>query len=203
MQQEMVTLDGRRAARRCESQSPPTHYSTAERRQHRLPRNYFRRFFDTSGFDQQTIRVSVEGGTLVLGVDRVEIPEQCDQNDHPDTAPTTDARAKTRYYRFPIPPCVDLATIRAILSTDGVLLVEANTDTGTLSSPDLSLGSSGTDSGAGGQITGKREKIGKAVFRDDDDGRRRMQLLVDIGDSFRPKDIYVQAIKSDRFQVCR
>ena len=88
-----------------------------------------------------------------------------------------------------------------MLSTDGVLLVEADTEAATLSSPEQSLGSSGTDSGP--PTTGRREKIGKPVFRDDDDGRRRMHLLVDVGDSFRPKDVYVQAIKSDRFQVCR
>ena len=46
------------------------------------------------------------------------------------------------------------------------------------------------------------EKIGKPVFREDDDGKRRMHLLIDVGESFRPKDIYVQAIKSNRFQVC-
>jgi len=176
--------------------------STAgERRQPRLPRNYFRRFFDTSGFDQRTIRVSVERGTLVLGVQRLPVAEQTGANENRDAAATKNVRAKTSYYRFPIPPSVDLATIRAVLSTDSILLVEADTGTGALSSPDQSLGSSGTESGTGQPVIAKREKIGKPVFRDDDDGKRRMHLLVDVGDSFRPNDIYVQAIKSDRFQV--
>ena len=210
MREEMVPLDGRRAARRCRSQSPTTKGGNTaggnDRRQARLPRNYFRRFFDTSGFDQRTVRVSVERGTLVLGVNRLPVPpeESNEDGDICDAASTRETvRTKTRYYRFPIPPSVDLTTIRAVLSTDNVLLVEADTGTGTLSSPEQSLGSSGTESGAGGPATGKREKIGKPVFREDEDGKRRMHLLVDIGDSYRPKDIYVQAIKSDRFQVCR
>jgi len=207
MRQEIVVLDGRRSVRRCRSQSPTTQDGTAaaerptQRRQPRLPSNYFRRFFDTTGFDQQTVRVSVERGTLVLGVDRLPMPEQSDDSDHRDTTPMKTGRARTRYFRFPIARSVDLATIRAVLSTDGVLLVEADTGTATLSSPEQSLGS--TDSGGAPPTTAKREKIGKPMFRDDDDGKRRMHLLVDVGDSFRPKDVYVQAIKSDRFQVCR
>jgi len=203
MRDEMVVLDGRRAVRRCRSQSPADSATAADRptrrRLPRLPTNYFRRFFDTSGFDQQTVRVSVERGTLVLGVDRVAPAPQSDRRE--SASPKSGGRARTRYFRFSIPPVVDLATIRAVLSTDGVLLVEADTEAATLSSPEQSLGSSGTDSGP--PTTGRREKIGKPVFRDDDDGRRRMHLLVDVGDSFRPKDVYVQAIKSDRFQVCR
>jgi len=200
MRDEMIVLDGRRAVRRCRSQSPPpTTVVTQHRRQPQLPPNYFRRFFDTSGFDQETVRVSVERGTLVLGVDRVAMS---DDSDHRDTTSLESGRARTKYFRFSIPRSVDLSTIRAVLSTDGVLLVEADTGTGTLSSPGQSLGSSGADSG-GAPVTGaKREKIGKPVFREDDDGKRRMHLLVDVGDSFRPKDVYVQAIKSDRFQVC-
>jgi len=203
MRDEMVVLDGRRAVRRCRSQSPADSATAADRptrrRLPRLPTNYFRRFFDTSGFDQQTVRVSVERGTLVLGVDRVAPAPQSDRRE--SASPKSGGRARTRYFRFSIPPVVDLATIRAVLSTDGVLLVEADTEAATLSSPEQSLGSSGTDSGP--PTTGRREKIGKPVFRDDDDGRRRMHLLVDVGDSFRPKDVYVQAVKSDRFQVCR
>lgn len=224
MRDEIVELQGGHrsaaaAARRCRSQSPTAQDGggsatgvggerAARRRQPRLPRNYFRKFFDTSGFDQQTVRVSVERGTLVVGVDR--LPAAAEKSDDADdkgdtTTRTTDRRQMTRYYRFPMPPSVDLATVRAVLSTDGVLLVEADTCTGTLSSPEPehSVGSSGTDSGsAGPPTTGKREKIGKPVFMDDEDGKRRMHLLIDVGDSFRPKDIYVQAIKSDRFQVC-
>lgn len=206
MRRETVTLDGQRTARRCRSQSPTTQdNATGERvtprRQPRLPQNYFRRFFNVSGFDQQTVRVSVERGSLVLGVVKLPVPEQPGDIEKPVATPTKAVRARTRYYRFPIPPSVELATIRAVLSTDGVLLVEADTGTGTLSSPDQSIGSSGTDS-AGPPTIAKREKIGKPMFRDDDDGKRRMHLLVDVGDSFRPKDVYVQAIKSDRFQVC-
>lgn len=205
MRDEIVPLGGRRAGRRCRSQSPTTQdgAAAASRRQQKLPRNYFRRFFDTSGFDQETVRVSVERGTLVLGVDKVPELEQSVVNDNQNTSATKDVRTRTRYYRFPIPPSIDLTTMRAVLSTDGVLLIEANTGNGILSSPDHSLGSSGTDSGAGPPVIAKREKIGKPTFRDDDDGKRRMHLLVDVGDSFRPKDIYVQAIKSDRFQVCQ
>jgi len=213
MQQEIVVLDRHRAARRCRSESPTApDYATATagerdrptpRRQPRLPPNYFRRFYDTSGFDQQNVRVSVERGTLVLGVSRLPVPEpdQSTSNDNCDQTPAKDVRRRTRYYRFPIPPSVDLATIRAVLSSDGVLLVEADTGSRTLSSPDQSLCSSGTDSG-GPPTLAKREKIGKPVFKDDEDGKRRMRLLVDVGDSFRPKDIYVQAMKSDRFEVC-
>ena len=206
MREEIVALDRRRVARRCRSQSPTTQGSTTtstagERRPPRLPRNYFRRFFDISGFDPQTVRVSVEDGTLVLGVERLPVPEETDDNENSVAALTRNVRVKMRYYRFPMPPTVDLATIRAVLSTDSVLLVEADTGTRALSSPDQSIGSSGTDGSAGPPVIAKREKIGKPVFRDDDDGKRRMHLLVDIGDSFRPKDIYVQAIKSDRFEV--
>ena len=80
--------------------------------------------------------------------------------------------------------------------------MEAATGTEVLSSPDdQSIDSSGTDSTASQSASGKREKIGKPVFREDEDGKRRMHLLIDVGESFRPKDIYVQAIKSNRFQV--
>ena len=205
MREEIVPLDVRPASRRCRSQSPTT-YDTSpipagvveQRRLPRLPRNYFRRFFDTSGFNQQTIRVLVERGTLVLGIDK--LPEQSECTNNCD-AMSVNSRTttRTRYYRFPIPAGVDLATIQAVLSTDAVLLVEASTGTGTLSSPDQSLGSLGVLP----PITAKREKLGKPIFHDDEDGKRRMRLLVDVGDSFRPKDVYVQAIKSDRFQVCR
>ena len=196
MRGEFVALGGRRSARRCRSQSPtPRDSSSAvvgERpSQHRLPPNYFRRFFDTSGFEPDSVCVSVERGTLVLGVTRAQQPRD-------NCADTTSMKSdRPRYFRFAIPPSVDLATIRAVLSADGILLVEADIGTGTLSSPDQSFGSN--DSGP--PVAPKREKIGKPVFREDEDGKRRMHLLVDIGDSFRPKDIYVQAMKSDRFEV--
>lgn len=54
--------------------------------------------------------------------------------------------------------------MRAVLSTDCVLLVEAHTANEVLSSPDdQSIDSSGTDSGASQPAVGKREKIGKPV----------------------------------------
>jgi len=118
LQEEIVILDVRRsaAARRCRSQSPTTlpHTDTATtstsvgqqsrqltpRRRPRLPPDYFRRLFDTSGFDQESVRVSVERGTLVLGVKRVTAADQ--QSAATDTASDiTSVRpvcTRTRYY---------------------------------------------------------------------------------------------------------
>ena len=135
MKEEIVVLDSRRTARRCRSQSPTIKCSTtgtaAERRHPRLPRNYFRRFFDTSGFDQQAIRVSVERGALVLGVDRLLVASHTEDSGHDAEATKDITDIRTRYYRFPIPSSVVLATMRAVLSTDCVLLVEADTSTET------------------------------------------------------------------------
>ena len=42
------------------------------------------------------------------------------------------------------------------------------------------------------------EKIGSASFYKDDDGVRRMKLIIDMGRAFHTEDITVQYIKDDR-----
>ena len=44
---------------------------------------------------------------------------------------------------------------------------------------------------AGGPDTPSKEKIGVPIFRDDN-GQRRMHLVVDLGTTFRPNEITVQ-----------
>lgn len=59
-------------------------------------------------------------------------------------------------------------------------------------------GSPGTPSGGGACVV--KEKYGVPIFREED-GRRRMHMIVDIGTAFQPSDILVQVIKENKILV--
>lgn len=47
----------------------------------------------------------------------------------------------------------------------------------------------------------QREKIGAATFYKDDNGIRRMKLIIDMGKAFHGSDVVLQYIKDDKIQV--
>lgn len=168
--------------------------------------------FNMAGYSRKTIIVNADGEKIRVSASRVVQLENGGSEE----------RRFTRTVEKPSE--VDQAKLRSFLTIDDILIVETascdvghvihrsrsvesgcrlETTTCQMSSSSSSNNSGGGSSGGGGTAssssTGK-EKIGTAVFRDED-GRRRMHLIVDIGTAFQANDIHVQVIKENKIQV--
>lgn len=173
--------------------------------------------FNLTGFSRKNISVTSDGETIEVRASRM-----VEQNDG-----TTIQKDYVR--KVGKPPGVDHVKLKSYLTSDDILIVEAplaptsldltrviqrsasaglghhhhhQSGGATLSrchsvSPSNTSGSPGTPSGV---TSGVKEKYGVPIFREED-GRRRMHMIVDIGTAFQPSDILVQVIKENKILV--
>lgn len=175
-------------------------------------RRRFKVQFNMAGYSRKTIVVTTDGEKIRVAASRIVQLEN--------------GGSEERQYTRTVekPPEVDQAKLRSYLTIDDVLIVEASSsfDLGghvihrsrsagsgsrlptttcqSSSSSSSSSNNSGGSYGGGGTASSGKEKIGAPVFRDED-GRRRMRLIVDIGTAFQANDIHVQVIKENKILV--
>lgn len=174
--------------------------------------------FNLTGFSRKDIGVTSDGETIEVRASRMV--------EHDDG--TTIQKDYVR--KVEKPPGVEHLNLKSYLTTDDILIVEAPLAPTSLDlnhvirrstsaglghhhhhhqseaaplnrchsvSPSNASGSPGTPSGV---TSGVKEKYGVPIFREED-GRRRMHMIVDIGTAFQPSDILVQVIKQNKILV--
>lgn len=166
--------------------------------------------FDLSRFDPQTVRVVVDSAQITVQARR-----------YADEGDGGSSNAERQFERkIQKPRSADHAKVRAYLCADGVLVVEAPvmsrrqrrsiregrlsrslSQTSHLSRKSKSSHDSRSPSYGSPGTPSNREKIGVPVFKTDNKGVRRFQLIVDVGSSFSPEDIIVQVVKENKIQV--
>lgn len=160
--------------------------------------------FNVSDFEPQTVRVTTDEMRIVVYAVRLEEDEY---------GITTEREYCRKIHK---PREIDHSKLKAYITADGILLIEAvlkknsaDVSHGRLShsasrsshGSHTSRSSQGSKSPASSSpSTPSKEKIGVPVFRDEN-GTRRMHLTVDLGSVFEPEDITIQVIKENRIQV--
>lgn len=160
--------------------------------------------FNVSDFEAQTVRVTTDEMRIVVYAVRLEEDEY---------GITTEREYCRKIHK---PREIDHSKLKAYVTADGILLIEAalkknSADVGhgrlSHSASRSSHGSHTSRSSQGSKSpassspsTPSKEKIGVPVFRDEN-GTRRMHLTVDLGSAFEPEDITIQVIKENRIQV--
>lgn len=167
--------------------------------------------FDLSRFDPQTVRVVADTARITVQARRYADEEDGGSN----------AAERQFERRIQKPRSADHTKVRAYLCADGVLVVEAPvmsrrqrrsiregrmsrslSQTSHLSRKSKSSHDSRSPSyGSPAGTPSSREKVGVPVFKTDNKGVRRLQLIVDVGSPFTPEDIIVQVIKENKIQV--
>lgn len=165
--------------------------------------------FDVSIYEQQSIAVTTDGSEIEVKAIQIEEDER------------GIAMEREVGRRIQKPKEIDQRKLKAYLTTDGILLVEAaaprhssggrttlshsasRSSHGSHTSKSSSQGSPSAGAGAASSSapdTPSKEKIGVPVFRDEN-GTRRMHLTVELGSAFEPDDVTVQVIKENRIHV--
>src|SRR6218665_3991483 len=179
--------------------------------------------FDVSGFEPDTIRVLVDSARMTVQARRSETvaPGGDGGGGGGDGGVGGGGTVQLFERRIQKPRQVDQTRIKAYLSTDCVLVVEApltlrnqGNARGRMShsvshtsrrsrvsrsshgSRSPSSGSPGTPSNRGGG-----DKPGVPVFRKDEKGVKRLHLVVELGAPFTPDDVIVQVLKENKIQV--
>ena len=160
----------------------------------------FKLRFNLEGFEKKSIRVSTDVDRIIVRAQRVEEDE--------------DGKSVTRNYHRKIekPKEVDLSKLKSYLTQDSILIIEAPTpltlnlrkfshSPSSHGSYQSSHASSRSRSPSSSPSTPKAiPKYGVPNFNGKD-GETVLNLIVDIGHAFKPKDITVQVIKDNRIQV--
>ena len=162
--------------------------------------------FNVQNFDTKNVSVSTDGDRIIVRATKMEEDESGNQ-------------VEAEYNRkIEKPKEVDATKLKSFLTSDGILIVEAPLPPHTLNLRKLShspshssqgshasgtscASSSRSRSPSNSPRTPQEPKFGVPSFYDEESGRRRMSLLVNIGQYFKPKDITVQALHSNRLQV--
>lgn len=157
----------------------------------------FRLRFDLRGFDPDSVRVSSDSDRIVVRATKME--------DTPSGVPVKrDFNRKIQK-----PKEVDATRLKSRLTSDAILLVEAPVVPKQLPatkksgpSPSHSFhGSARSKSPANTPNSPLKEmKLGIPTFREEN-GHRRMHLVVEVGTMFKPKDITIQVIKENRILI--
>ena len=156
--------------------------------------------FDVTSFDSKRVKVSTDGDRLIVRAYRTE--------------EGSDGATVEREYSRKIekPKDVDATKLRSFMTSDGVLIVEAPVPPHSLNLRKLSHSPSHSSQGSHASSSRSRSpsnsprtpnialKVNVPTFMDVN-GDRRMNLLVDVGLIFKPKDITVQIIKTNILQV--
>lgn len=171
--------------------------------------------FNVSGFDPKSIQVSTDGERIIVRAVKVETD---------DLGHETGRQEFSR--KIMKPKDVDHTKFKSYLTSDSVLIVEspfpgsnhdlrrtihspshshhggggAGGGTAQHASPSRSCSPSNSV-GQDGAGTPSKEKIGVPIFREEESGRRRMHLVVELGTGFSPPEIVVQAIKDNKVMV--
>ena len=182
----------------------------------------FRLRFNLAGFDPKSVIVTVDHERIVVqatqlaDVDNEKTPE----NGKP---PPLDLRPREKYARkIERPAEVDPKRVRAFLSSDGILTLEAQLPPQTLSlagavkssplhtpqqqhlphdSPSNSAGhKSQNSSGSPKTPSTAPMKVGVPTFHDRD-GVRVLSLTIDLGAQYKPSEVMVQVVKENRLLV--
>lgn len=156
--------------------------------------------FDVSGFDPKNVKVSTDGERIVVKATRMEDIDGS-------------GKKSLREYNRKIerPKEVDSSKLKSFLTCDGVLIVEAPLPPRSLSLRKLSHSPSHSSQGSHASSRSRSPsnsprtpssmpKVGVPTFQDIN-GERRLCLILEIGNTFKPKDITVQIIKENRIQV--
>lgn len=145
--------------------------------------------FDVAGFDAGSIRVMTDGNRIVVQAAR------------------SDERGRQYCRKIQKPRGVDHTKFKSYLTADSILIIEAPAPSRSHSQKirkamTSSVHSSGSASPSSSPATDTptKEKVGVPIFRDEN-GQRRLHLLIDIGTMFQPHDITVQVIKENKIQV--
>lgn len=174
--------------------------------------------FDVSGFEPKTIRVSVDSARITVQARRGETVAPVGEGGGGGGGVGT---VKHQLFERKIqkPRQVDHTRIKAYLSTDGILVVEAPLTlrnhrnvrgrmTHSVSHTSRrsrvsrsSHGSRSPSSGSPGTPSSRGEKPGVPVFKKDEKGVKRLHLVVELGSPFTPDDVIVQVLKENKIQV--
>ncbi|CAD5113405.1 DgyrCDS2577 [Dimorphilus gyrociliatus] len=157
---------------------------------------FFKLRFDMEDYDKDTININVDGDRIVVRATKED-----------DTYP----QERSSFVRkIEKPRDVDISKLRSFLTSDGVLIIEApmpprslnikkfHHSPSTISRCRSSPPSSPTNSSP--QTPSHLLKPNIPTFSGQN-GERRMSLLIEIGKCFKPKEIAVQILKSDRIMV--
>lgn len=158
----------------------------------------FRLRFDLRGFDPDSVRVASDSDRIVVRATKME--------DSPSGVPV-----KRDFDRkIQKPREVDPTRLKSRLTSDGILLVEAPIVPKQLQPAGKKSGPSPSHSFHGSARSKspvntptsplKETKIGIPTFREEN-GHRRMHLVVEVGTMFKPKDITIQVIKENRILI--
>lgn len=155
--------------------------------------------FKVNGFDPKAIKVTTDGERIIVRATKLEEGEN-------------GVSVEREYCRkIQKPKEVDHTKLKSYLTVDHVLIIEAPMPPTSLNlrkviqSPSHShgsLASSRSRSPSNSPIvdTPSKEKVGVPIFREEN-GHRRMHLVVEMGSTFKPHDITVQVIKENRILV--
>lgn len=160
----------------------------------------FKLRFDLKDFERKSVRVSTEPDRIIIRAQKVEEDDE--------------GKPVTRNYHRKLekPKEVDLTKLKSFLTKDNILIVEAPTplslnlrkfshSPSSHGSYQSSHASSRSRSPSSSPSTPKAmPKYGVPTFTGKD-GETVLNLMVDIGNAFKPKDITVQVIKDNRIQV--
>lgn len=172
--------------------------------------------FDVSGFDPKTIRVSVDSARITVQARRGETVAPLGEGGGGGVGTVEHQLFERKIQK---PRQVDQTRIKAYLSTDGILVVEAPLTlrnhrnvrgrmTHSVSHTSRrsrvsrsSHGSRSPSSGSPGTPSTRGEKTGVPLFKKDDKGVKRLHLVVELGSPFTPDDVIVQVLKENKIQV--
>lgn len=167
--------------------------------------------FNVSGFDLKTIRVTTDGDRIIV---RATKHEEEDGDGDGSGGATVDREYCRKIQK---PKEVDHTKLKSYLTVDSILIVEAPLPPTSLNlrkvihSPGHSHGSLASSSRSrspsnspGGGLESppcSKDKLGVPIFREEENGHRRMHLVVEMGAAFKPADITVQVIKENKILV--
>lgn len=158
--------------------------------------------FNVFGYDLKTIRVTTDGDRIIVRATK-----------HEDAGGGGGGVVEREFCRkIWKPKEVDHSKLKSYLTSDFILIVEAPLPPTSLNlrkaihSPSHSHGSLASSRSRSPsnspcvETPSSKEKVGVPIFREDD-GHRRMHLVVEVGPTFKPHDITVQVIKENKILV--
>lgn len=164
----------------------------------------FRLRFDLTGFDPESVRVTSDNERIIVRATKSE------EGSH-------GVAVKKEYNRkIQKPKDVEATRLKSRLTSDGIMVVEAPigskvhpaagaapSSRKTGPSPSHSFhGSARSKSPSNTPPSPLKElKLGIPTFKDEENGQRRLYLMIDIGKMFKPKDITIQVIKENRILI--
>lgn len=167
--------------------------------------------FDLTRFDPQTVRVVVDSTRITVQARR--------RVEEVGGGPKVERQFERKIQK---PRSVDHTGIKAFLSADGVLVVEAPFDSRRHSSRSpredrmsrstsqtshmsrkSNKSSQGSKSPPPHESSGasSRVKVGVPVFKTDNKGVRRLHMAIYLGPPFTPEDVIVQVVKENKIQI--